>query len=332
MRILLLAGGGGHTGLAIAVGERLKEVIKDVHVVFATPRDDQWSVNRIKRRIGEIKILKIHKPRNPGEPFYKLIPGLLKAFIDSISIKDFFDVILCTGSNYSFAPVVVSWLKRVVRGNVLCIEDVFRINKPSRTVNILYRLNIANVLLQWNIQKNLYPTRSVYVGLVYEKPIYKVKDGGFILVTMGTMGNRELLRLLLKTNLENVVVQTGGLDPEVVLRKKPMWRAFRFDPDIDRLIAEASVVIASPGVTTINSAVAYRKPTVMVYNPDIVLGANVDEIRSVAKLLGIPFVDPRNCSPRELEDLVSNVKSSNIQHVDGALNTALLIKSIIEEK
>lgn len=331
LRVLLLAGGGGHTGLAVAVGERLRELVEDVYVVFATPRKDSWSIDRIRKRLGETPVFEIHKPRNPSEPFHRLPIGFLKAIIDSNNVKEFFDVALCTGSNYSLAPVIVGWLKKSIGRSILCIEDVFRINKPSRAIYALYRLGIVNVLLQWSLQKNLYPTRSVYTGLVYEKPIYNVRDGGYVLVTMGTLGNRELLKILLKTNLENVVVQTGGLNPEVVLNKKPSWRAFRFDPDIDRLIAEASVVVASPGVTTINSAVAYRKPTIMVYNPDIVLGADVNEIRTTAKLLGVPFIDPRRTKPEELEELVFNTKPSSVHHVDGALNIALLIKSIVEQ-
>ena len=87
--------------------------------------------------------------------------------------------------------------------------------------------------------------------------------------------------------------------------KRRGWKVFRFDPDIDKLIAGASLVITSaPGVTAINATQAYRKPTIMVYNPDLVLTADREETEKVAKYLGIPFVDPRVITPRDFEKIV----------------------------
>lgn len=318
--VLVLASGGGHTGYAIAVAERLVEQYPSTKLLFIVPSNDKWSIDRIKRRLSNARFIEVTKLRNPGEPFVKTIYRLPRVFADSLRINGFFNAMICTGSNHSVIPAVIARLKRVVE-SIFCIEDVFRLDKPSRAVNVLYKLGLANVFLQWREQYKLYSRRSVYVGLIYEKPMYRSMDKGYVLVTMGTLGHPSLAELLLKTNLENVVVQTGRLvDPRYVQSRKPGWRAFAFDPDIDKLIAEASVVVSSPGLTVINAAIAYRKPTVMVYNPNIVLGASFNEIARVAEMLNIPFINPSNIEPRSFEEIVLNAKPSPVEVVDGGYN------------
>lgn len=320
MRILVLASGGGHTGYAIAIVERLVELVQDAETLFIVPRGDVWSINRIKRKIGKNIFFEVTKLRNPGEPFIYTLSRLPRSIIDSWKIHGHYDALICTGSNHGVVPTLTAWIRRLTR-NILCIEDVFRLEKPSRAVSLLHKLGMAIVALQWREQYRLYGKRSIYAGLIYEKPMYKSVDKGHVLVTMGTLGHPRLADLLLKTDLDNVIVQTGRIvDPKYILSRKQYWKAFVFDPDIDKYIAEASVVVSSPGLTVINAAIAYRKPTIMVYNPNIVLGASFREIAKVASMLNIPFVDPATIEPRVFEELVLDAKPSDVRVDDGGYN------------
>ncbi|MEM0356033.1 MAG: glycosyltransferase [Desulfurococcaceae archaeon] len=330
-RILILASGGGHTGYAISIAERLVELDPSIEPLFIVPRGDKWSIDRINRKLGETKFIEVAKLRNPGESLVKIIYRLPRTFIDSLRIHGFFDVMICTGSNHGITPVITAWFRRVVK-SIYCIEDVFRLEKPSRAVNILHKLGLANVFLQWREQYRLYDKRSIYAGLVYEKPMYRSVDKGYVLVTMGTLGHPSLAELLLKTNLEYVIVQTGRLvDPQYIRSRKPGWRVFQFDPDIDKLIAEASVIVSSPGLTAINAAIAYRKPTIMVYNPNIVLGASFKEIARVAEMLNIPFINPLNIEPGFFEEIVLKAKPTSVEVVDGGYNISKYIVEFLND-
>ncbi len=299
-KILLIASGGGHTGFALAVGTRIRELSPKADITYIVPCGDTWSINRILRVDPKANIREVTKPLKPLEPYTRLFKRVLHAFIDSIREVEH-AIVFCTGSNHNIFPVLISrYLRRSI---VFCVEDTFRFKRRSRTLDLLYRVANVNVFLQWPEQVELYRGRGIYAGLLYEKPMHSVRDEGYILVTTGTMGNRSLFKLLAKIRLDNLVVQTGAINPDLLKRRG--WKVFRFDPDIDKLIAGASLVITSaPGVTAINATQAYRKPTIMVYNPDLVLTADREETEKVAKYLGIPFVDPRVITPRDFEKIV----------------------------
>ncbi len=321
----MIASGGGHTAYALAVGLRLRELYPRAEITYIVSPDDTWSIKRIKKLDPRAEIIGITKPLHPLEPYYTVFKRVSKTLVESIkNIDD--GVILCTGSNHNLLPVVVAKTKHILP--IYCVEDVFRFKKKSRTVAILHRFMNINVFLQWREQYKLYPSRSKYVGILYEKPIYSTRDQGYILVVTGTIGHRELFKLLMKTRLENLVIQTGRIDPRLLKRRG--WKVFRFNPDIDRLIANASLVIASPGITAINAVQAYGKPTIMVYNPDIVLGASMEEIKIVPEKMGIPFIDPRRIEPRVFEKIVEESYSIKPRRLDnGGLNIAKYFLKIL---
>jgi len=330
LQIMIFASGGGHTAYAVAVGERLKEYIGGESIIFITPENDRWSVERITKRIPGSRVVEITKPLKPLEPYTLLLKRIMKAFRESLErINEEQGIMICTGSNHNLIPVLIGKFLR--KHHIFCIEDVFRIKRRSRTVNIINRVAKAPVFLQWKIQEKLY-RNGIYAGLVFEKPLYKPFNGGYILVTTGTIGNRELFKLLIKTRLDNLVIQSGAIKPEKIMVKNRYWKIFQFDPDIDKWIAGASLVIASPGITAINAVQAYGKPTIMVYNPDIVLGASFNEIKYVADNMGIPFIDPRKISPRDFEKLVEEPSDIKIiKHRDGAQYIARYIISFMKD-
>jgi len=315
-KLILLASGGGHTGYALAVGSRIRDLKHDVKRIYVVPRGDLWSMARIHRADPDAEIVEVTKPLHPFEPYRRALTRLLQALLDTLRNIDDDALVFCTGSNHGLLPSLIS--KYLHKLPVYCVEDVFRFKHGSRTVRILHKYAAATVFLQWPEQQVLYRTRSLYAGLIYEKPLYTPKNGGYILVTTGTTVNKHLIKLLLKTRLENIVVQTGAINPELLRRKG--WRAFKFHPDIDRLIAEASLVISSPGVTVINATQAYSKPAVIVHNPDFTLTASSEEIERVAEKLGIPAVDPRKVTPQEFERIVEDsMKLKPRIYPDGAL-------------
>lgn len=300
-KLFLIASGGGHTGFALAVGLRVKELKPDTRTVYIVPRNDKWSIYRILRVDPEAEIREVTKPLKPLEPYIFLLKRFMKSFIESIRSLEH-AVLFCSGSNHSLLPALIS--RYLHRSITFCVEDVFRFKKRSKTLDLLYKFARINVFVQWPEQRKLYSEKSIYAGVLFEKPLYPVRDKGYILVITGTVGNRYLLKLLLKTRLENLVIQTGALDPKLLRRKE--WKVFRFDPDIDKLIANASLVISAPGITVINVTQAYRKPAVMVHNPDFTITADYYETKRVADYLGIPFIDPRKISPSEFEKIIEN--------------------------
>jgi len=329
--IVFIASGGGHTGYAIAIAERLRDLCKDIELTFIVPSNDRWSINRIRKRIQKkIHIIEVEKPLKPGEPFSKIFARMPKAIYDSLTKITGRGIIICTGSNHGLAPSIIG--KYLHRYQLFCLEDIFRLTNMSKANRILYRLFNAYMFLQWSEQKKFYPKRSVVVGPVYEKPIYSSWRGDYVLVITGTMGHKRLIDILLKTNLENVVVQTGPLDPSYITRIKPEWKSFRYDPDIDKWIAGAKVVISHPGVTMVNAVLAYHKPVIVVYNPDIP-AANYPNIIGACRKLGVKFLDIDSLTPSLLEEIVHYSPylehPHKVEYVDGALNIAKIISRFV---
>jgi len=329
--ITLFASGGGHTAYAIAIGERLVDKGYRGKLTYVVPRGDKWSIDRIRLRIRNVELIEITKPLNPLEPYTTLFKRLSNAFIDSLNNIFRESIIICTGSNHNLFPILLS---RYLGGNtnIYCVEDVFRIWNRSRTIDIIYKTTRSTVFLQWVEQRKLYEVNGLYMGVVFEKPIYVSRDEGYILVTTGTIGNRYLFKLLYRSGLRNLLIQTGWVNPSLLTNNVLGWKAFRYEPDLDKLIANASLVIASPGITAINVAQAYRKPMIMVYNPDIVLGAGFDEIKFVADQMGVPFIDPRNMEPSYFKKLVEETLDSKPRLVrDGASHIADYLLSLLRE-
>ena len=58
---------------------------------------------------------------------------------------------------------------------------------------------------------------------------------------------------------------------------------FRFDPDFGKWLADASVVISHLGKTVIDAALTYKKPVVIVPNPEWSLTAGWKDARILAE-------------------------------------------------
>ncbi len=304
MRIALTASGGGHTGYALALAAALRE--KGHSVVFIVDPGDGWSLERIRRLHPGAEALPLPRLRSPGEPLYKALPRLpgLAAHVHRLHrLLEGLDGLIATGSNHSLLAALAA-VEAGVPAAVL--EAVDRLVSASRTPRLLSLLGLP-VLLHWPLQRRLYPRRGLVVGPVYEppRPGRPPVEPGYVLILTGSMGNPRLLRLLLRTRLERVVVQTGRLTPpRLVEEARPGWLAFRYTPDPAPWIRGASVVVSHQGLGLVEAALAYGKPVVLGFNPDLHMTSSWRDAVELARLLGTKAVDPSRVSPNKLEEAI----------------------------
>lgn len=299
MKVVLTASGGGHTGYAVAVAEAL--LSRGHKVVLIVDPSDKWSIAKIRKRLGDIDLVYFRRLRSPKEGLDKLIARFPRRLAEShplYKVLNDVDIAICTGSNHGLIPSIIA---RIIGKKVLCIEAVDRIVTRSKTVALLHDIGIASAVLHWPSQRRLYK-RGVVVGPIYEGPIYKPDNKDYILVITGTEGNPALIAKLLRTRLNNVIVQTGRSTPPSLIKKyKPKWRAIRYYPDIAKLMAEASLVIAHQGLSIVEAALAYRKPVLLVLNPDLPNTSGENDAENLAKYLNTRCINPRRITPQGLE-------------------------------
>ncbi|RLE65451.1 MAG: polysaccharide biosynthesis protein [Thermoprotei archaeon] len=310
-KIIITASGGGHTGNAVSLAQRLEG---RADILFIVPKGDKWTRQRVEK-YGDI--IEVTKGRGAMSSNILFIPRFLKAFYESLrSVSKEYEVLVSMGSNHSIPP---AFLAKINGLKIINVESCARFTKGSRTVKILS--HIADITaLQWEEQKNLHPKGIVY-GPLFEKPLYKPWNGGYILVTGGTYGHRMLFDALLKTRLKNIVLQTGRLDPRYYKKRKPEWRIFDFDPDFGKWIAGANIVISHFGKTVLDAALTYRKPVIIVPNPEFTRTVGVEDAGLLAKKLNAILLE--NITPKDLVDAIEFAFKLKVpEYPDGALNLA----------
>ena len=271
-RVLILAGGGGHTGYAYALAQALH---KRVSLFFLVPEGDELSERRLSK-FGEVHFL--IKPRGPKTPNHIFAVRLAKAFKDSVG-KAFheFDVVVSAGSNFCIPPAIIAWMRGVP---VVNIESPVRFSKASKTARILQPFS-AITALHWEEQKRL--LKGVVVGPILPKPEFKPENRGYVLVTGGTYGHRLLFNALAESELRNVVLQTGPVDPTPYVKKHPEWKVFTVTERFHELLAGAEVVVTHFGFTVLEAAVAYKKPVVFHVNPAWTRSVGMEDARYLAR-------------------------------------------------
>ncbi len=290
MKVLVIASGGGHTGYARAVAQYLP-----FKVDFAIPKGDRWSAEVLSEYASNV--FEITKAREPKDGIGALLRNSAKSFRESLSLGKY-DVVIATGSNHSLFVALGTKLKG---SKIFAIESQDRIVTRGKAVSILSKFS-ERVFVHWEEQRHLYHN-SYVTGPIVEKPKYSPKDSGYVLVTAGTMGFPRLFNEVSKTKGFDFVVQTGRVDPSTVTASK----VFSFDPDMERFIANASLVVTHQGKTAMESVVMYRKPTVIVYNSDWTKAATKEDTRLYAKILGATFLDdPSTWKGGELTKALSN--------------------------
>ena len=314
-RILILAGGGGHTGFAYALAQRLED---RASVTFFLPEGDALSRKRLSR-FGDVDY--ILKPRGAKTPTGKFTYNLARALAASMKkIKDEFNAVVSTGSNFCIPPALVAFLKRIP---IINIESEARFIGASKTARILQPFS-AITALQWPEQKKF--LKGTVVGPLFPKPEIEPWNGGYILVTGGTLGHKPLFDVLNGSDLKNVVLQTGEVDPEPYRKRHPTWNVIDFSLKFNELIAGAEVIVTHQGSTPLE-AVVYKKPSVIVPNPELKRTFPRRDSEIFAKKLGATIL-----SDVTLESLVEAIETAKKRKVpvlrDGAKVLADMILNL----
>jgi len=277
--VLILAGGGGHTAYGYALAQRL---YGRANLHFLVPRGDRLSYERLSK-FGFVDYLL--KPRDAKTPNTEFLPKLAMAFAEALKkVSGEFNVVVSTGSNLCVPPCFFAWLKGVP---IVNIESSVRFTRPSRSALLLQPIS-AITALQWEEQKRLLK-KGIVVGPLIPKPEAQPWNGGYVLVTGGTLGHKKLFDAISESDLKNVVLQTGKVDPEPYKRKHPEWKIIRYSTRFYELVAGADVVVTHFGATILE-ALVYRKPTVVVPNPEWTRTAGVEDARQYAKKVNAVLV------------------------------------------
>ncbi|WP_238529051.1 glycosyltransferase [Thermogladius calderae] len=327
----IVASGGGHTSFAVALVERLLDLEPGLKVEVVAPTNDTYTLRRLASRLrgSGIGVSTLPKPLYPQERLYRVLARAPRALVKASALARDIDALICTGSNHSVPPSLVALARWVP---VFCVEDPYRVFEKSRSARLLHMLG-AYALLQWEEQLRLYRSRSFYVGLIYEKPVYTPERGGYVLVTTGTMGHRLLFRTIARGGLKGyrLVIQAGKYWAGYLKRRLPGSVVFDYDPDIDKWIAGADLVITHQGVAAIQASQAYGKPVVIAYNPDIPLAGGREGAEFVARKLNLGYLTPDPDDPSQLDRVVEETLSKRpATFGDGAAKASKVILDFIK--
>lgn len=311
-RVLILAAGGGHTGYGYALAQALHT---KASLSFLVPDGDFLSERRLSK-FGRVESLIL--PRGPQTSAHEFAVRLAKALVDSMKQNlQNFDVVVSTGSNFCIWPAFLAWMRGVP---VVNIESSVRFVKPSRTAFILQPFSRITAL-QWEEQKRF--LKGVVVGPLLHKPEVKPWNGRYILVTGGTHGHRLLFDALAETNLQNVVLQTGKVDPTPYAEKHPEWKVLAITEKFHELVAGAEVVVTHLG-STIIEAVVYGKPIVLVPNPEWTRTAGPEDAKYLAKRVNAALIS--EIKPENLLAAIDVARKGKVPSLpDGAENLTNII-------
>ena len=314
--VLILAGGGGHTAYGYALAQRLHG---KANLHFLVPKGDKLSYERLVK-FGPVSFLL--KPREAKTPTKEFMPKLVKAFVEAFQkVPSDFDVVVSTGSNFCIPPCLFAWFKGIP---IINIESSVRFTKPSKSALLLQPISTMTVL-QWEEQKKLLKKGTV-VGPLIPKPEIQPWNGGYILVTGGTLGHKKLFDVISESKLNNVVLQTGKVDPEPYRKRHPEWKILEHSAKFYELIAGAEVVVTHFGATILE-AIVYGKPTVVVPNPEWTRTAGIEDAKHYAEKVNAVLV-----SEITLENILNAIERSkeNKRPIlpDGAENLANLILNL----
>jgi UDP-N-acetylglucosamine:LPS N-acetylglucosamine transferase len=277
--ILILAGGGGHTGYAYALAQVLHE---KVHLSFLIPEGDTLSKERLKK-FGEVD--QLIKPRGPKTSTPKFAARLVKACVNSIKkVSRNLDFVVSTGSNFCLIPSFLAWIKGIPLIN---IESSVRFVKSSKTTHILEPFSTITAL-HWEEQKKLYKNGKI-VGPLLPQPEVQPWEGGYILVTGGTYGHKQLFDVISESKIKNVVMQTGKIDPKPYVTSHPEWKIIPMSNKFYELVAGANIVVTHFG-STVLEALIYRKPTVIVPNPEWTRTAGIEDAKHLANKINAVLI------------------------------------------
>ena len=302
-KVLILAGGGGHSSIAFALAQTLKG---KAETSFLIPDGDRLS-RELLSPFGPVD--ELIKGRYPNTSNLLFPFRLMASFFHSFSrVKREYGAVVSTGSNFCIPPSLVAWLKSIP---VINIESRVAIAKPSKTAQFLQHF-AKETLLQWEEQtRNL---KGTLTGPIFPEKRYEVKNYGYVLVTGGTEGHKQLFDAISELVLEKVIMQTGKVDPSPYKASHPSWEIIAYSTDFERLIAESSTVITHQGGGTIFEAILYEKPLIIVFNTELTRTANIEDMRILAEKVNAPFLEQADA--KKIGSLMLEAHSAKKHHFE----------------
>ena len=299
-KVLILAGGGGHTGYAWIIAEELQG---KAELTFLAPDDEPIGVKRLSP-FGKVRTLT--KPRHPTTPTWRFLLRLAKASWQSLFlVPGDADVAVSTGSNFCVPPALAAWVKGVP---IVSLESRVKLERASGAARFIGRFAKLNAL-QWDEQRRFYE-KGVVFGPLLPRRLVEPHDGGYVLVTGGTYGYRELFEAAVASDLKNVVLQTGNLDPTPYAGRRANWKVISFTDKFHELIAGASVVVTPPGGTPVE-ATTYGKPVVIVPYPGWTKAADEGETILFAEKIGAVVLE--KVEPSALVEAVKEARNRAVK-------------------
>ena len=308
--ILILAGGGGHTGYAYALAQAL---YGKASLSFLVPEGDELSKKRMSK-FGDVD--SFIKPRGPKTSTFRFAVRLARAFAKSTKkVPRKVSAVVSTGSNFCIPPALTAWFKGIP---IINIESSVRFTKASKTAKILQPFSDITAL-QWEEQKKLL-NDGLVVGPLLPRPGTEPWNGGYILVTGGTYGHRLLFDTMKESAATNVVLQTGRIGPQPYMQAHPEWKVVTLTEKFHELLAGAEVVVTHFG-STVLEALTYQKPVVIVPNPEWTRTAGMEDAAILARKVRAVMVS--RITLGELLDAIENVKKREVPTFpNGAENLA----------
>lgn len=314
MKVLVTAGGGGHTGYALALAQSLAP---KASLIFLVDRDDSLSIARLSPS-GEVAT--VRKPRQPGTSLWRFIYQLILCSLESLWIwmKHRPNVVVSTGSNIAIPICIIG---KTLGSRIVNAEDSVRIFSPSKTSRYLDLISHVT-LLQWREQLKFHAKKGKYVGLLLPKVTPSTRNGR-IVISPGSFGFKELCDIAVKTDLRDVTMTIA--DQDVSRYAKPGWVVVNRLIGLDEVMASASVVITHLGYT-IWEAMNYCVPVIIVPNP-MWKSSSVHEMEQVALFIqekgyGL-YLPIEGLTSATLEDSVKRAERMNLPPIQRGTDEAV---------
>ena len=313
--VLILAGGGGHTGYGVMLAEQLH---KKVELHFLVPSNDSLS-RKLTEKYGKVE--ELIKPRHPTTNYFHFVFRFIYALIQALfKVHGSHSYVISTGSNFCIPPSIIAWIKGIP---IISIESADKLASASKTARYLQKIAKLTVL-QWEEQKQ-FLDGEVFGPFFLQQEIERRNDG-YLLVAGGTYGYKELIDAAINLQHSSVVLQIGSLNKTEYQKKQPEWRIFKNIPNFKQVLAYADMVITPPGATAME-AYSLGKPLVIIRYPRWSKAGTQKEAKLFSEKLNAPFIDI--ITTKEIENAIIETKNRpRINLENGAKKLATQILTV----
>jgi UDP-N-acetylglucosamine--N-acetylmuramyl-(pentapeptide) pyrophosphoryl-undecaprenol N-acetylglucosamine transferase len=285
MRVILTGGGtGGHIFPAIAIANELKEIVKDIRILFIGAKG-KLEEKIVPENNYELITLNI-------EGFNKSIKGILNLpfkIIGSLKksrkiLNDFKpDVVVGTGG-FASAPLIYSAAKKnipalIQEGNSYPGKVTRMLSSKVDKVVINFNDTLNYLKRKDNVIRISHPIRLFLKRSDRNEAIkfFGLNPGNRTLFFFGGSQGAKAINLFVKNNLEsfsiknlNVIWQTGKKDfgeSETIAAKYYNVKVLEFIKEIDMAYSAADLVICRAGVSSIMELANLGVPAILIPFP-----------------------------------------------------------------